>query len=118
MRLTAREIEYLLDRRARSRRRSQATWSFFLSSLALLVSNLWFRWLDEPYHVIPVLAVVFGASLLCSHYFATNPDEKLLDLLERYVRHDPEAVRQLSEHAQTADEERPSYRHRQDPDNA
>lgn len=96
MRLSEKEIEYLLDRSARSKRRTTALWSFFLSSLVLLVSNVWFRWLDESYLVLPPLFVATGFSLLCSHYFAIDAEEKLLDLLQRYVRHDPEAVQQLS----------------------
>lgn len=98
MKLTARELKFLLDVEPRRVRRRRDAWIYFLIALLLVVLMNkvdMFETLVDP----SILGVGLGfAGMYLAHtYFAVRPEDKLVELLQRYVNMDPEAVAQLAE---------------------
>ena len=46
--------------------------------------------------LITALLLGFGVAYLANVYFGIRPDDKLIDLLQRYINDDAEAIQQLS----------------------
>jgi len=97
MRLTAREIELLVDVHDRRRRRKRSAWFGFVFLLGVfaVVNGLDpFPWEFDS----SIVGIALGASAasLIHAYLGVSPDDKLVDLLQRYINHDPEAIKQIA----------------------
>jgi len=97
MKLTATEVKMLSRLSARRKRRMWDAWLSFLLAVALNIATYGygvFPSLTES----PFLGMAVGVSFayLVHVYFAVRPEDKLIELLQRYVNRDPEAVKQLS----------------------
>jgi len=96
MKLTANEVKLLSNVARRRRQRRLDAWTALLLAAFSLV-------LTEGFGLLPSLRdtglqeLVVG--LLVAHlihvYFTVRPSDKLIDLLQRYVNEDAEAVTQL-----------------------
>ena len=78
------------------RDRKLSAWLGLAAALAAFIGALYF---DLDFDSLgPVIGVFLGISgaELTSVYFRVRPEDKLLDLLQRYINNDPEAVRQFS----------------------
>ena len=96
MKLTSREIEYLAGIDKRRKRRRIGAWIGLVLLLVLLAIEVRFGLYGGG--LATVLAVFIGVvvSTLAHEYFGVSAENKLLDLLQRYVNSDPEAVRQIA----------------------
>jgi hypothetical protein len=56
----------------------------------------YFDWLSSTLFIVIGFFIGFAVVNIASAYSAVRADDKLNDVLLRYVRSDPEAVRQLS----------------------
>jgi hypothetical protein len=96
MKLTARELELVADAPKRRQRRIRNAWVAFAGVIApVIVVNGFdpFPWkFDSSTIGLGVSAVVVN---LIHAYFGVRSDDRLVDLLQRYVNHDPEAIEQL-----------------------
>ncbi len=97
MQLTDREIRLLDDvERRRSRRRLHA-WIAFVSVLAVNAAD-WITDFGSPEaSTILVFSLVMGMGYLISLYTVVRDEDKLIELLRRYVNNDPDAIRQIAE---------------------
>lgn len=96
MKLTAKEVKLLSEFEKRKRQRRLDAWTALILAAFVLV-------LTEAFGFWPSLrntglqGVVIG--VLVTHlihvYFAARPSDKLIDLLQRYVNKDAEAIAQL-----------------------
>lgn len=97
MKLSSREIELLadIDKRRSNRRRDAWIW---LATAVIFVAaeHMGVPWLES---IDTFLVAILGVSVayLVHSYFAVRPEDKLLDLLQRYVDRDPEALLQIAE---------------------
>ena len=96
MKLSSREIEFLAGIDKRRKHRKIGAWIGLVLLLALLAIEIRF----SPYGdgLPTVLAVFLGVavSTLAHEYFGVSAENRLLDLLQRYVNSDPEAIRQIA----------------------
>lgn len=96
MRLTEREVKLITGIPKRRRDRKLGAWL----GLAFPVTAFGaFQHFGSPYEPLgPVLGIVLGFSAgeVARVYFRVAPEDKLIDLLQRYISRDPEAVRQLA----------------------
>ena len=104
MKLSARELKFLSEVETRHVRRRRDAWIYLIAVfLLILLSNKVevFAGLADT----SILGVGIGVAVayLVHVYFAVRPEDKLVELLQRYVNQDPEAVAQLAE-STTADE--------------
>jgi hypothetical protein len=96
MKLTNTEIE-LISEIERSRfRRQRGAWIGLVITLVAWFSVSYFEWLSNSSSI--VIGVFLGIAIvnLASAYSSVRADDKLNDVLQRYVNNDPEALRQLS----------------------
>ena len=97
MNLSAKEVKLLSELSARQKRRMWDAWLSFLMTIALMVATYGYGMLPALTEG-PFLGMAAGLTLahLIHVYFAVRPEDKLIELLQRYVNNDPEAVAQLS----------------------
>ena len=104
MKLSARELKFLSEVETRHVRRRRDAWIYLIAVILLIALTTKvevFAALGDT----SILGVGIGVAVvyLIHVYFAVRPEDKLLELLQRYVREDPEAVAQLAE-SRTPDE--------------
>lgn len=97
MKLSAKEVKLISDLSTKRKRRVWGAWVSFLTVVALLVATYgygMFPALGEG----PFLGFAVGAAFvnLVHVYFGVRPEDKLIDLLQRYVNQDPEAIAQIA----------------------
>ena len=97
MKLTTNEMKLLLNLSKRRRRRKWDAWSWFLSTIGLMIATYGYGFFPSLTEW-PILGMAAGLTLanLVHVYFAVRPEDKLVELLQRYVNRDPEAVKQLA----------------------
>jgi hypothetical protein len=96
VKLSKREIALIADFEKSRRRRKIGAWVF------LIFVPIW--WYGIPLigiesgtaPVISGLLLGFGVAYLISVYFGVRPDDQLIELLQRYINDDVEAIQQLS----------------------
>jgi hypothetical protein len=98
MKLSARELKFLSEVETRHLRRKRDAWLYLIAVFLLIVltNNVEvFAALDDTSILGAGIAV--AVIYLVKLYFAVRPEDKLVELLQRYVNQDPEAVAQLAE---------------------
>lgn len=98
MKLSARELEFLSEVETRRVRRRRDAWIYLIGVILLIILTNTvevFAALDDV--SILSLGIVVAVGYLAHIYFAVRPEDKLMELLQRYVSKDPEAVAQLAE---------------------
>jgi hypothetical protein len=96
MKLSSREVEMISNIPKARRDRKLSAWSGLIIALVALIGvHILDYWVSTLGLFIAVL-VGFSIGKLAAEYFRVRPDDKLIDLLLRYVNDDPEAVAQLS----------------------
>jgi hypothetical protein len=96
MKLSDREIEMISNIPKNRRDRKLGAWLGLATALAAFVAVQYFDFHHES--LGPVFAILLGFSTgeVARAHFRVRPEDKLIDLLQRYVNSDPEAVRQFS----------------------
>lgn len=97
MKLSAKEVKLISGLSDRKRRRKWDAWLTFVSATGLTVATYGYG-LFPSLMEWPILGFATGASVayLVHVYFAVRPEDKLIELLRRYVDRDPEAIAQIS----------------------
>lgn len=95
MKLTAREVEMIKDIPRIRTSRVRAAWSGLITAVALLAGVLYFEYQAETLGMLLAVFVGFSIGNLANAYLARHPNDKLVDLLLRYVDEDSEALAQL-----------------------
>ena len=96
MRLTEREIELITTIPKRRRDHKLGAWLGLAIAAAAFGAAQHF---GAQYDSLgPVLGVLLGISAgeVARAHFRVTPEDKLIELLQRYISRDPEAVRQFS----------------------
>jgi hypothetical protein len=96
MKLTKREIELIANIEKSRLRRRRGAWTGLVSTLVVWFAASYFDWLSNVSSMVIGLCLGFAIVNLASAYSAVRADDKLNDVLQRYVNDDPEALRQLS----------------------
>ena len=96
MKLTKREIELIADIETSRNRRRRAAWVGLIIVLASSFALSYFNWFAGSSSTL--IGVLLGAAIvnLLNAYSTIRVDDKLNDVLQRYVNSDPDAVRQLA----------------------
>lgn len=97
MRLSSREVELIKDVPKARRNRKLSAWSGLITSLVILIGVHFFDYQVSTLGLFIATIVGFSIGNLAAEYFRVRPDDKLVDLLLRYVNDDPTAIRQLSD---------------------
>ena len=96
MKLSEREIELISDiAKSRSKRKFGA-WAGLITGMFLMTAVVYFDFnLDS---IGPVLGIFLGVAVatLAREYFGIRAEDMLIDLLQRYVNDDPDAIQQIS----------------------
>jgi hypothetical protein len=92
VKLTKTEMDLITDIEKSKRQRKLGAW---ISLLLIPIS-----WKFSPQVSGLISAVVI--THLIHFYIGTRPDDKLIDLLQRYVHSDAEAIRQLSDQSEVS----------------
>ncbi len=96
MKLSNRELD-LVSKAPRNRQmRKRAAWTSLAVSLASLVAVHYFDFRVDTLGLFMAVAVGVSISEVFAAYFRIREQDKLTDLLLRYVNSDPHAVEQLS----------------------
>lgn len=95
MKLTGREMAIVSAYSATQRRRRTGAW---IGLAALAAFWIAMAYIDRLGSVGTVLGISLGLIIaeLASLYFGTRPEDKLIDLLQRYINQDAEALEQFS----------------------
>jgi len=95
MKLTDREVEIVSSYSTVKNRRKIGAWLGLATVVAFWIGQYYFDRLDS---LGPVIAVFLGISAaeLASLYFRVRPEDKMVDLLQRYINSDAEALAQFS----------------------
>jgi len=96
MKLTKREIELISNIENSQLQRRRAAWIGLVSAIVVFIAASYFN--SSSSELSLIVGLVLGAAALnfASAYSTLRSDDKLNDVLLRYVRSDPEALRQLS----------------------
>ena len=96
MKLTEREVELIskIDRNRFWRRRG--AWVGLVMALVAWFLASYFEWSSNSSGIVIGMVLGFAIVYLASAYSPGRADDKLNDVLQRYVNNDPEALRQLS----------------------
>ncbi len=102
MKLSRTEINLLLDIQAAQKRRRRDAWTSFFLVIGVLIGTYQFE-LFPALQQSELLGAAIGATTayLIHVHFAIRPEDKLINLLQRYVNRDPEAVTQLAQTKET-----------------
>jgi len=95
LKLTDREVEIISSYSTIKKRRKIGAWLGLATAVAFWIGQYYFDRLDA---LGPVIAVFLGISAaeLASLYFGVRPEDKMVDLLQRYINSDAEAIAQFS----------------------
>ena len=95
MKLTGREMNIVSAYSATRKRRKIGAWIGLATVAAFWIAMAYVDRLDS---VGTVLGMSLGLLIaeLASLYFGTRPEDKMVDLLQRYVNQDAEALEQFS----------------------
>lgn len=95
MKLTGREMAIVSAYTATRRRRKTGAWIGLAAVVAFWIAM---AYIDRLESVGTVLGISVGLLIaeLASLYFGTRPEDKLIDLLQRYINQDAEALQQFS----------------------
>ena len=102
MKLTKREIDLITGIEKNRRRRKNGVW---WTVLVLLVTWFVLPLIGiEKETVFTLVAVAFGIAFsdYVNNYIRVRSEDKLIDLLQRYVNGDAEAIRQLLDKSEAA----------------
>ena len=96
MKLSDREIETISNIPKSRRDRKLGAWFGIAMALAIIVAVQYFDF--DHGSVAPLIGALLGfsAAEVTGAYFRVRPEDRLIDLLQRYVNSDPEALRQIS----------------------
>ena len=96
MNLSNREIEMISDISKARRHRRIGAWLGLATALIVFVGTQYFDFGRES--LGPIVGIFLGLAVaeLSSAYFGIRSEDKLVDLLQRYINSDPEAIEQLS----------------------
>ena len=97
MRLSSREVELIKDVPKTRRNRKLSAWSGLITSLVIMIGVYFFDYQVGNFGLLIAMIVGFSVGNLAAEYFRVRPDDKLVDLLLRYVNEDPTAIEQLSD---------------------
>ena len=109
MKLSTRELKILSEIEPRRVRRRRDAWIYLIAAFLLVgITNNVEMFSSLGDESILYVGIAVAAMYLAHTYFAVRPEDKMLDLLQRYVNQDPEALAQLAESAvpDKADEEK------------
>lgn len=95
MKLTNREVEIVSSYSKVKNHRKFGAWLGLAAVVAFWIGQNYYERLDS---LGPAIAVFLGISAaeLASLYFRVRPEDKMVDLLQRYINSDAEALAQLS----------------------
>jgi hypothetical protein len=95
MKLTDRELEIFSSYSAIQRKRKAGAW---IGLGFIVVCWVAIYYTDRFDSIGDVLAIFLGfiTAELASLYFGVRPEDKMVDLLERYINNDAEALKQFS----------------------
>lgn len=96
MKLSKREIALIADLQKSRRRRKTTAWVFLIFMVIWWFGMPLLGISSETVHLMTGLLLGFGIANLISVYYGVRPDDKLIDLLQRYINDDAEALQQLS----------------------
>jgi hypothetical protein len=96
MKLTKREIELISNIENSRLQRRRVAWIGLVSAFSVLIAASYFDWSSSELSLIIGFLLGFAALSVASAYSTVRTDDNLNDILLRYVRSDPEALRQLS----------------------
>lgn len=96
MKLSRREIELIADIPRSRRRRKAGVWLGFVTALLVFLAlpSAGIHWESMSAFIGLMLGV--SASQLIGTNFGARPEDRLADVLLRYVNDDPEAIEQLA----------------------
>ena len=98
MKLSAKVLKFISEIETRRVRRRRDAWTYLVVAFLLVVlSNNVEVFSSLANESLLFIGIAVAAMYLAHTYFAVRPDDKLVDLLQRYVNQDPEAVAQLAE---------------------
>lgn len=102
MKLSRTEINLLLDIQAAQKRRRRDAWISFVLVISIFIGTYQFDLLPALQQS-ELLGAAIGATTayLVHVHFAVRPEDKLINLLQRYVNRDPEAVSQFAQAKET-----------------
>ena len=97
MELTSREIDALRRIDQRSSAAKGLGWGLLFSGAVFFVNDTGANWFGRSEVSFSVVFLLTGFFMLCAVYFQTSPNDRLLELLKRYVNNDAEALKQITE---------------------
>lgn len=95
MKLTDRELEVFSSYSAIQRKRKVGAWIGLGFIVAFWVAIYYTDRFDSIGNVLAIF-LGFVTAELASLYFSVRPEDRMVDLLERYVNNDAEALKQFS----------------------
>ena len=96
MKLTDKELELLTNIESRRRARKLGAWIALIGAVALVLVTAKFGWLPSlTGSGVPAVLLGAAAAHLAWVYSSARPEDRLMELLQRYVNQDPDAVQQL-----------------------
>jgi hypothetical protein len=99
MKLTDREIELISNIPRNRRNRRLGLWLTMASILIMVVVGSYIDY--DGTAVFMFLGGFLGGQ--AAAYFSTRSEDKLIDLVQRYVNSDPEAIRQVAARARASE---------------
>jgi len=99
MRLSDKELKLITEVEKRRSDRKKGAWLNFVVVIILSIATFaGFQVIQEQWILLGLLTA-FAAAYLANVYFAVRPENELIELLQRYVNQDAEAVEQIAESA-------------------
>lgn len=97
MKLSAKEVKLISKLSTRRKHRKWDAWLSFLSTVGLIVATYGYGMFPSLMEW-PILGIMTGAAFayLVHVYFGVRPEDKLIELLRRYLDRDPEAIAQIA----------------------
>ena len=99
MRLTEREIKLIAEIPKRRRERKIGAWLGLAIAVAAFIAFQQFGARYESLVYVVGIALGFAVGEVARAHFRVTHEDKLIDVLQRYINRDPEAVRQFSTQA-------------------
>ena len=103
MKLSDREIEMISNVPKHRRSRKLNACLGLATALCVVIAVEYFEFYRGSLGPIAAIFLGFAVGEVARAYFRVRPEDKLIDLLLRYVNSDPEALRQFSFKAATSE---------------